>query len=135
MKSDRVPSRGPNILPIDRSILRILEEDVADNDPDVMLELIDIFIHDSRWHLQEIAKVLEQQEFRKIEISAHSLKSSSATFGAMALAGLSARLEQLARDKKMEGIVELLYTAREEFARVEEILMTERTKWVETASK
>ena len=135
MKSDHTPSHGSDFLPIDRSILRILEEDVADSDPEIMLELIDIFIRDSGWHVHEIAKDLEQLEFRKIEIGAHSIKSSSATFGAMALSALSAQIEQLARAKQSEGMAEILHSARAEFARVEAVLVTEREKWVEAASK
>ncbi len=135
MKSDRIPSHGSNFVPIDRSILRILEKDVADNAPDIMLELIDIFIRDGGWHIHEMAKGLERQEFRKIEISAHSIKSSSATFGAMALSALSAQIEQLARAKKSEGMAEIMHSARDEFARVEAVLVVEREKWIEAASR
>ena len=135
MTSNSMTNHNLDIASIDHSMLHILEEDVADNDPDIMLELIDIFIHDSANNIGGIAQAIEQKEFRKLEISAHSLKSSSATFGAMALSGLCAQIEQMARAKIVEGAGELLDTVRGEFARVEAALSVEREKWVEVASE
>ncbi|MBI3957860.1 MAG: Hpt domain-containing protein [Chloroflexi bacterium] len=135
MKSDHITSPGSDFAPIDRSILHILEEDVADNDPDIMLEFINIYLHDSEEHIDEIAKQMGSKEYRKIEISAHSLKSSSATFGAMALSALSDQIEQLARARKSDGIAEILHSVRAEFARVKAALVVEREKWTEAASR
>lgn len=115
---------------IDYSIFHTLENDVADSDPEVMVELIDIFIHDSADRLDGIDKAIEQADYRKIEISAHSLRSSSATFGALILSDICFRMEQSARARQREGIVEALATIREEFAQVSQLLSTERSKWI-----
>ena len=46
--------------PIEYDILRVLEEDVADNDPEIMLDLIDIFLHDSAEHLDGIEEAIKK---------------------------------------------------------------------------
>ncbi len=135
MQSDQTTNHSSDFAPIDRSILHILEQDVADNDPDIMLEFINIYLYDSEGHIADIARHLDPPEFRKIEISAHSLKSSSATFGATALSALSSQIEQLARARESGGIAEILRAIRDEFARVAAVLILEREKWTEAASK
>lgn len=135
MQSDHTPSHGSNFSPIDHSVLRRLEEDVADGNPEIMLELIDIFLLDSGRHIDEIARDWEKREFRKIEMAAHSIKSSSATFGAMALSALSAQTEQLAHARQSEGMAEMLRSLHAEFARAEAVLVVEREKWREAAAR
>jgi len=134
MTSELIANHSQSSASIDHSLLHILEEDVADNDANIMLELIDIFIHDSANNIRCIAQAVEQKEFRKLEISAHSLKSSSATFGATILSSLCAHIEQIARAKTVEGVEEVLNSIRDEFARVEAILRVEREKWAKVAS-
>lgn len=120
---------------IEYDILRALEDDVADHDPEIMLELIDIFLQDSAEHLVGIGHAIADGDYRKIEISAHSLKSSSATFGALVLSNFCMRLEKCARTSQNECIVEMLAEARQEFAFVEAILRLQRVKWVKVIAE
>lgn len=121
--------------PIEYTVLYALAEDVADHDPEIMLELIDIFVNDSTDHLRKMSTEIESQEFRTLEISAHSLKSSSATFGALALSELSGQIERMARSKTPNGIAPLLESARAEFKLVAAVLATERKRWVEATEE
>lgn len=135
MNSDSKTSYNPMDGAIDRAILQTLQEDAADNDPEIILELLDIYIHDSADHLSQIVQAVPEEEYRTIELSAHSLKSSSATFGATNLSALFAEMEQLARSKTTDGIDGLLKAASSEFVRVRDELLVERKRWVEAASK
>jgi HPt (histidine-containing phosphotransfer) domain-containing protein len=51
--------------------------------------------------------------------SAHSLKSSSASFGALALAALAARAEAAAREGRLSAVRELAEAMRLEFSRAD----------------
>lgn len=133
MNSERAANSMRAYPAIDVSILKILQEDVADNEPDVMLELIDIYIHDSGEHISGIAHWLVSEDFRQIEISAHSLKSSSATFGAMPLSRMCAQMEQAAKARQADRVREILAEVESEFAQVRAGLLVERAKWVEVA--
>ena len=125
----------PGNLPIDFEILRVLEKDVADDDPIVMLELTEIFLEDSLEHLDGIGDALAEGDYRKIEISGHSLKSSAATFGALALTDFCRQLEMYARTRQNQGIVENLAAARLEFARVQTALLEKRIEWEKAAGE
>jgi len=121
--------------PIDFDILRALEQDVADDDPNVMLELTDIFLEDSQEHFEGIVHAIEEGDYRKIEISGHSLKSSAATFGALVMADFCRRLEMCARNWQNEGIVENLEAARIEFASVQSALLAQRIEWEKASAE
>lgn len=121
--------------PIDFDILRALEQDVADDDPNVMLELTDIFLEDSQEHFEGIGPALAEGDYRKIEISGHSLKSSAATFGALVLADFCRRLEMCARNWQNEGIIENLEAARLEFASVQAALLERRIEWEKASAE
>ncbi len=121
--------------PIDFDILRALEQDVADDDPSVMLELTDIFLEDSQEHFEGIGPALAEGDYRKIEISGHSLKSSAATFGALVLADFCRRLEMCARNWQNEGIVENLEAAQLEFASVQAALLERRIEWEKASTE
>lgn len=121
--------------PIDIDILRALEQDVADNDPNVMIELTDIFLEDSQEHFEGIVHALTEGDYHKIEISGHSLKSSAATFGALVLADFCRRLELSARNWQNEGIVENLEAARLEFASVQTALLAQQIEWEKASAE
>ncbi len=134
MKFDATTTNRYESAPIDRSIFRILAEDIADNDPVTMLELIDLFVNDSGQHIREISQGVEKQNIRTIEMGAHSVKSTAATFGAMTLSVLCAQIEQLAYTKEIDDIDEILELAYHEFLRVEAELSVERKKWMKVAN-
>lgn len=116
--------------PVDIATLRELQETVADNIPEIMVDLIDTYIEDSGKHLQALVENFNAGNYAGLEIRAHSLKSSSATFGAHGLANKFAQMERLLREDKAEEIRPLLEAAQEEFAAVIAILQEERAKLI-----
>jgi PAS domain S-box-containing protein len=76
---------------------------------DAMLPgLIDGFIKDAPRLIAEARRTWEQEQLSDLRRAAHTLKSGSATFGAMALSALARELEYKARDGALENVEELL---------------------------
>jgi HPt (histidine-containing phosphotransfer) domain-containing protein len=70
--------------------------------------LIDGFLKDAPRLLAEARRCWEQERPADLRRAAHTLKSSSAGFGAMALSALARELEFKARDGNLQGVAELL---------------------------
>jgi HPt (histidine-containing phosphotransfer) domain-containing protein len=82
---------------IDRDILRTLEETVAAGLPGLMVELLDSYLEDSPKQLENLRQAVDNQDAQRVQFGAHTLKSGSATFGAMRLANLCQELEEQAK--------------------------------------
>ena len=80
-------------------------------------ELIEGFYQDAERLLAEAHQALDQGRAGDLRRAAHSLKSTSATFGAMALSEAAKDLEHLAQDGMLEGASERIALAEAEFAR------------------
>jgi HPt (histidine-containing phosphotransfer) domain-containing protein len=78
--------------------------------------LIDSFYRDVDRLVDEAQRALEQGEAPDLHRAAHSLKSNSATFGAMALSAVARELEYLARDSVLDGAAELIAQIKDEFS-------------------
>jgi CheY-like chemotaxis protein len=90
---------------------------------DAMLPgLIENFYKDAPKLIADAHRTLEQKQTVELRRAAHTLKSTSATFGAMALAALARELEFKARDGALEGAGELLTRIQAEYARAKAAL-------------
>jgi signal transduction histidine kinase/DNA-binding response OmpR family regulator/HPt (histidine-containing phosphotransfer) domain-containing protein len=88
--------------------------------------LIDKFFQDGERLLGQARQALAQGEAGDLRQASHSLKSTSATFGAMALSAVARDLEDLARDGRLAGADELIARAEAEFARARTELEAKR---------
>jgi len=84
--------------------------------------LIEQFCRDADRLLGQARQALEQGRADNLRLASHSLKSTSATFGAMALSAVARELEFLARDGKLDGAAEPISRAQAEFARAKTAL-------------
>jgi HPt (histidine-containing phosphotransfer) domain-containing protein len=84
--------------------------------------LIEQFYRDADRLLGQARLASEQGRAEDLRIAAHSLKSTSATFGAMALSAVARELEGRARDGMLEGAGEQIDQAEAEFARAKTAL-------------
>ena len=84
--------------------------------------LIDSFFKDGPKLIADAQRTLEQNQVAELRRAAHTLKSASATFGALALAALARELEYKARDNALEGAEELLTRIQTEFAQAKAAL-------------
>ncbi|UCC62539.1 MAG: response regulator, partial [Anaerolineae bacterium] len=89
-------------------------------------QLIERFYLDADRLLGQARQALEQGQADDLRRAAHTLKSTSATFGAMALSAIARELEHLARDGTLEGAARQIARAEAEFARARTALETMR---------
>ncbi|MBN1889941.1 MAG: response regulator [Thermoflexales bacterium] len=83
---------------------------------DTMLpELIDKFYSDALKLIDEAQLALAESRTPDLRRAAHTLKSNSATFGAMALSSVARELEHQARDGRLENGAELLSQIHSEY--------------------
>lgn len=89
---------------IDRQALMRLQNDLGGADPSVLIELIDIFFADAPDIIAQMHAAAASNAVEPLRRAAHTLKSISASLGAMELAALSKELEANARAGAWEGI-------------------------------
>ncbi len=80
---------------LDVEALRQLGEDAG---WEAMPDLISSFLANSSTRVREVAEAVKSCDIDKIEHESHALRSSAATFGAMALHSLSGRIEDACRN-------------------------------------
>ncbi len=107
---------------LDNAALERLK-DILGTQADIMLpELLEDFFKDSTRLLINARSALEQKNAGDLRICAHSLKSNSATYGAMALSAAAKQLEELAREGILEGTPALIERSAREFEKIKPIL-------------
>ncbi len=93
-------SDAPAIVP---NALQSVIEMVGGDEPEIIVELIDTYLEDSSNQVAQMTPMLVAGDWVTLRRIAHSMKSSSATFGAMYLSQLCQRLEQSAKDQCSDG--------------------------------
>src|SRR5512142_2677500 len=71
--------------------------------PDFIDELVDTYLEDAPRLVREMQSALAARDADTFRRAAHSLKSNSATFGAMHLSALAKDLEMLAKENKLDA--------------------------------
>ena len=102
----------------------VLDHDVLDevlestgNDIDFVKELVDTYLADAPAQLDGMAQAIEADNAASLVRPAHTLKSSSATVGAMRLSAVARELEMAGRSGLLEPSArEMLAEARAESA-------------------
>lgn len=94
---------------LDRYTLAAIVEIFGSEDSTAILDLLDTFLTESSKQCDEMTAAMMAKDWSRVHRVAHSLKSSSATFGAMRLAQAAAGLEAAAKTICGEGrCIELL---------------------------
>ena len=118
---------GPNALPrelepptgsLDRSVLQNLRELQQEGEPDVLVELIELFLSDTSTRLRDISEAATAGDASSLEKSAHALKGSSQNMGAKRMGALCAELQELGRSGDLTRTPELVALLTAEFERV-----------------
>jgi HPt (histidine-containing phosphotransfer) domain-containing protein len=123
-------SGGGNSPAISEAEFQALVEMVGSDAPEVLVDLLDTYLVESAGLVEAIREGLDSGQTNNMLRPSHSLKSSSASIGAMRLSKLCADLESYLRgslpDLNVPGQVEQIES---EFARVQEALVVERAKF------
>jgi PAS domain S-box-containing protein len=85
---------------------------------EVASELIGLFLEDTPNLLAELRGAVGQKDAKGLERAAHTLKSNSATLGAMTLSALCQELEVMGRAGTLEGAAEKVAQVQAEYERV-----------------
>jgi PAS domain S-box-containing protein len=91
-------------------------------------ELLDAFIEDAAVQIATLRAAVERGDAEEARRAAHTLKSSSATFGAQSLAELCRELETLGRRGELDAAPQLLERVENEWERVREALVAVRRR-------
>jgi HPt (histidine-containing phosphotransfer) domain-containing protein len=83
---------------------QILENLVATTDMDFVKELIDAYLDDSPALINEMKTALEDDDAATFRRAAHTLKSSSASLGVLALSEISKELEQIGKAENLDKV-------------------------------
>lgn len=121
----QVPEAAPGEAVNVKALCRLRELQSA-NEPDILKEVIAIYLADAPLLLEALKEAGIKKDNSALLLAAHSLKSSSAQMGALKLSGLARELEDFSRSGKMEGVLEKIEHAGAEFVKVREALETLR---------
>jgi HPt (histidine-containing phosphotransfer) domain-containing protein len=91
---------------VDEAVLRALLDDMG-GDVEVVKELVQSYLEEAPRLLAEARDALAKADVATVQRAAHTLKSTSATFGALALAESSKAIEHTARAGKLPSPAQL----------------------------
>ena len=106
---------------IDQARFAALLESVQ-GDGAFLAELLDTFLAEAPNLLAAMQQALARQDAAGLRLAAHSLKSNSRDFGAVALSGLCLELETMGKAGTLAGAAEKLAQAEVEYDRVRAVL-------------
>ncbi len=115
-------ARPVSLVVLDPRALQRLRATLGTQADRMLPELIEEFYQDAGRLLSEARQALEQGQADDLRRASHTLKSTSATFGAMALSAVARELEHLARDGVLEKAAGQIAWAEDEFARAKTAL-------------
>jgi two-component system, sensor histidine kinase and response regulator len=111
--------------PIDAKVLNQIRALQRPNAPNIVHKIINSYLHDAPQLLEAARQAIAQNDSSTLYRSAHSLKSTSASLGALTLAGLCKELEAIGRAQTTDKADSLLVTIEQEYVQVEEALKAE----------
>jgi HPt (histidine-containing phosphotransfer) domain-containing protein len=119
---DRSPVQQPVLDPDTLAELRDL---LGQDEPEALRDLLDVFLADTERRLATLREAVLAMETATIALTAHALKGSCATFGAVPLARLGAQIETEARVGNRAASEDLLVQIEAEYLRVRAALRRE----------
>lgn len=119
---------APETLPpaLDPAALAQFQATVGATAPEMITELINIYLQDTPQRLARLQQALIEHKAAELEHVAHGLKSNSATFGALRLAALCKELERMGQTELLARAAGQLQEIEAEFQRVKIALETLR---------
>ena len=111
--------------PIDQSVLNTLRELQLGGQPDFLVKILSTYITTSEPLVAIFREALATDDLELLQNTAHSLKSSSASVGALVFSELNKELEMACRYNTLESGEKLVSAIEVEFNRVKEALKKE----------
>ncbi len=115
---------------VDFSVLTSFEEAQCEGEPDLIVELIDLYLADVLQHLSAMKDCVLNGDQNSLSRSAHTLKGSSANLGIKSIALLCEELEQSGSGGSAQKS-DIINRLEQAFARVRSLLLAERQKRIQ----
>ena len=109
---------APEEPPLDLSVIEVLPSLQVEGEPDVLRELVHMFLEDATKRLETMREGTDEQDAQRLRQEAHALKGSSANMGATRIARISSELESIGRSDDLTHASRLLDALEEELGRV-----------------
>jgi two-component system, sensor histidine kinase and response regulator len=110
---------------IDHSVLEGLRELQEKGEPDVLKELVELFLEDVPPQLKALREAEKREDAMSVERIAHTLKGSSGNLGAVRMEAICAELEELGRSGDVDSAPALISRLETELGRVRAVLERE----------
>ena len=107
---------------IDSATIETLRELGGDDDPGLVLELIDLFLQDASDRMQTIRAAWEAGDLQAVARAAHALKSASANIGALGFSTTCKEVELGAKAGDPDQIADTVAACTEMFREVQTAL-------------
>ena len=115
-----MPTPTPPPPPVDPEVIEMLASLQEPGEPDLVVELVTLFLRDTPERLNELAGPVDAAQVARV---AHAIKGSAGNLGAMTLQDVASRLEQAGhRGESADALARLTTELHEEYARVEQYL-------------
>ncbi|MEO1134385.1 MAG: ATP-binding protein, partial [Cyanobacteria bacterium J06639_1] len=92
----------------DPAALNLIRDSLGNDADATLAEIVDLYLDRSTAYLETIAGAIAANDATRLQEASHSLKSASATVGAIAIATHCERLEQLGRTNAIEDAAKIL---------------------------
>jgi two-component system, sensor histidine kinase and response regulator len=104
--------------PLDPDVLAGLRELQQDGEPDLLAELVEMFVSDTGPRLAALRDAVESGDPSGVERTAHAMKGSAGNMGARNMSNLAADLEEIGASGDLAGAAQKLERLVEEYGRV-----------------
>jgi HPt (histidine-containing phosphotransfer) domain-containing protein len=112
---------------VDLDVLRSYEKIQLDGEPDLIVELIDLYLEDARRRLAVMKLSVTQRNWLSLNREAHSVRGSSGNLGALKMALICDEIEGL-ESRDPFAIEALLACLEQELEQVLHIFLAERQR-------
>jgi two-component system, sensor histidine kinase and response regulator len=103
---------------VDYSVLKGLRELQEEGEPDILEELVELFLEDAPSQLKTLREATEKDDAQSVERTAHTLKGSCGNMGAVRMEALCSELEGICHSGNLVAAPARISRLEEEFGRV-----------------
>ena len=127
---DAIHAGAPEIVraPVDLAMLASYEKIQLDGEPDLIVELIDLYLEDAPRRVAVMQESLAKRDWLSVKREAHNLRGSSGNLGALQMARICDEIEGIESGNLFASIAALLNCLRLELERVVHIFLAERQR-------
>ncbi|MBL8149653.1 MAG: Hpt domain-containing protein [Blastocatellia bacterium] len=111
--------------------IRMLRQLQTEDEEDILVELIGLFIEDTPPKLQMLRQTFTEKDRNLFARTAHSLKGSSGNLGASQMMEICSFLENEGRGEELESLAPFIDLLEKSYERVKAIFEVERTRSIE----